>query len=87
MPATRTISAPKRAIACYAAGADAAMDEDRRSGADQLGALGDRAAVIAVGGAGEGHAGGDRCDLGGVQVGDVDLAGQACGRPLPAPAG
>ena len=39
--------------------ADAAMDEDHRPGADQLRALRHRAAMIAVGRAGEGHAGGD----------------------------
>ena len=43
---------------------DAGMDEDHGSRADERGALGDRAAVIAVSGAAEGHALGDGANRG-----------------------
>ena len=52
--------------------ADAGMHEDGRPGADKLRTLSHRASVIAVGGAGDCHAGGDGLNLGRVQLGDID---------------
>jgi len=67
--------------------ADAAVHEDRRLGADQLGALGHRSPVVAVGGAGERHRGGHSTDGVGLEIADVNRVTQTTGRLLEHQAG
>ena len=55
---------------------DAGMDEDHRRAAGRSGAPGDRAAMIAVGGAGDGHARSDSADIGRGEVGRRELAAE-----------
>ena len=50
------------------------MDEDDGFCADQLGALRDRAAMVAVGGAGEGHPGSNSTHARAGKIGEADLA-------------
>lgn len=60
--------------------ADAAMDEDHGTCADERGSLGDRTAMVAVGGAGKGHGGRDGFDGRIVQLADIDGAAQPARR-------
>jgi len=62
--------------------ADAAMDEDHGTSAHESGSLCDRAAMIAVGGAGKGHGGRDGFDRRIVQLADIDGAAQPARRFL-----